>query len=182
MIAVRPKLSKIRVGLIGLGMISKNHLSAYQKIGEIAEIVAVADVRKELVQRTAKEVAAESYYDYRELLQDDKVDAVDIMLPHNLHLQAAVDAAAAGKDIFIEKPLARTAAEATKIVEATDRAGVRLMIGNNLLFHPGVQKARELIEKKYLGKIVLESMVIRVVPLQCWYIQVSKVCRANGGW
>ena len=137
-------------------MVSKSHISGYLKIRDKAEIVAIADLRRSLAESTSKELGVDSFYDdYHALLKNDNVDAVDILVPHNHHLQVARDAAEAGKHIFIEKPLARNSREASEIDDAARKNGVRLMVANNLLFHPAVEKSTQLLEKGYLGKLSL---------------------------
>lgn len=149
-------VQELRVGIIGLGMISDNHIQGYQKVGDKAKIAAVCDVREDLSKEKAKSLGLSRWYtDYREMIKRDDIDAIDILVPHHLHAKIAKDVAASGKHIFLEKPIARYIDESREIIEAAKRGNVRLMVANNLLFHPAVERARRLIDEKYLGKIHL---------------------------
>src|SRR5215213_4259263 len=100
-------LDQVRVGFIGAGRISDLHAIEYRK-NPNAEIVAVADVNTEQAERRARAWGFEGasiYADYRALLDDDRVDAVDILLPHHLHAEAALAAMDAGKHVSLQKPM-----------------------------------------------------------------------------
>lgn len=149
-------LKKIGIGLIGLGMISENHIKGYSKIKERANIVAICDVRKDLAKKRAEELRVKNWYtNYQEMIKREDIDAVDIMVPHHLHAKIAKDVAESGKHIFIEKPIARYVKESREILHAAKKARIKLMVANNLLFHPAVKKATQLIKEGYLGKIHL---------------------------
>jgi predicted dehydrogenase len=87
------------------------------------------------------------------MLAESDVDAVDICLPHYLHKDAIVSAAAAGKHILCEKPLCLTLEEAAAVEKAIKEHNVTLMCAHNQLFIPTIQKARQLIEENVLGQI-----------------------------
>jgi predicted dehydrogenase len=96
---------------------------------------------------------AAAYTDWRDLIADPAVQLVDNGGPNNLHLEASVAAAEAGKHVLCEKPLGRTAAEARAMLDAVTRAGVTHMVGFNYRFVPAVRKARELIHSGALGRL-----------------------------
>ena len=79
------------------------------------------------------------FADYHELLALSEVDLVEILLPHHLHCQATLDAAAAGKHISLQKPMALTVAEADGMVAAAQAAGVIFKVFENFIFYPPVQ-------------------------------------------
>ncbi len=100
--------------MIGTGEHANPHADAY-KLSESTPIVAVADKDSALVERKKILYGAQaSYTKYEDLLRDKRVDAVDICLPVNLHAQAAIAAAEAGKHLLVEKPMALTLREWTK--------------------------------------------------------------------
>ena len=99
------------------------------------------------------ELGARAFTDIRRLLAETDVDAVDICLPHHLHADAIVVAAAAGKHVLCEKPLCLTADEAERVQAAVAAAGVTLMCAHNQLFFPGVAKAKALLEAGAIGKV-----------------------------
>ena len=144
----------IRVGLIGGGSIAQAHLDGYLLAGEAARVTAVADIDPANAARSAKRAGgARVFSDYRELIGSGLVDAVDICLPHHLHKDAIVAAAAAGKHVLCEKPLCLTVPEAEVVSEAVARSGITLMCAHNQLFLPAVAKAREMVEEGALGKV-----------------------------
>ena len=96
---------KIGVGLIGLGEISTAHESGYKSIAGKATIAAVCDIHEEVAFNRAKIYGAIAYTDYMRLLEDPKIQVVDIMLPHHLHYKVANDALNQGKHVIVEKPM-----------------------------------------------------------------------------
>ena len=110
-------MKKLRVGVIGLGFIGGLHARIWAE-SDIAELAAVADVNGEAAARAAAQYGCASYTDYHELLQDPDIDAVDICVPEDFHVAPAVAAAVAKKAILLEKPIAKTAAEAEEIGRA----------------------------------------------------------------
>ncbi len=124
-----PQNRRIRVGLIGCGNIGAGgHLPAYAHIPE-AELAAVCDAVEKLAHAAAEQSGAEPYADYRQLLARDDLEMVDLCLPTYLHAEVAVAASAAGKHILCEKPMAHTLEAADTMIEAVERYGVRLMVG-----------------------------------------------------
>ncbi len=145
-----------RVGIIGFGRIAETcHLPALARLSDLVEIVAVADssdVRRMAAQRLTGLPARKLYADYRNMLTIERLDAVDIALPHFLHEPAAIDSARAGVNIIIEKPLAPTLAEADRIIRAVDRAGVQLAVIHNYIYRAPEAEAMRLIRRDAIGK------------------------------
>lgn len=145
--------SSVRIGLIGAGGIAGAHVAGYLRNPETVTFAAVADPVQEAAERRAGDTGAEIYADYRTMLAEADIDAVDICLPHHLHKDAIVAAARAGKHILCEKPLCLTPEEAAEVDAAVAEAGVTLMCAHNQLFLPAVAKAKELIDSGALGKV-----------------------------
>ena len=147
---------QIRIGIVGVGNIAEKHVPGYLAIPMRARIVAVADVIPAVAEAKAKDWQVPRWFDdLQALLGQEDVDAVDLCLPHDLHVSSVQQAAAAGKHIYIEKPLGRTAQECRKIIESVEKRGIRLMVGHNLLFNPLVQKASELVKGGYIGPVFM---------------------------
>jgi len=143
----------IRIGLIGAGQRGQNHLETYQQIPG-AEIVAIADINEALTQRVAAEFKIPNVYtDYRDLLQRDDIEAVDICLHNNLHRPAAVAAMAAGKHVYCEKPMAGSYADAKIMYDTAQALGRKLAIQLFTLFKPETQAAKLLIDEGHLGEL-----------------------------
>lgn len=121
-------MSKLNVGIIGCGLISKNHLKALKNVA-IAECVAVCDIEPTKAQKAAEEYGISKVYtDYHEMLEDADIHAIHICTPHHLHAKMAIDALNAGKHVLCEKPMALTADDARKMIEAGDKSGKELAI------------------------------------------------------
>ena len=143
----------IRIGLIGAGQRAQQHLENYQDVPG-AEVVAVADINEPLAQRVASRFKIpEVYTDYRELLQRDDLDAVDICLHNNLHRPVTVAAMEAGKDVYCEKPMAGSYADARIMYDTAQALGRRLYIQLFTLFRPETRAAKILIDEGCLGEL-----------------------------
>ncbi len=146
----------VKLGIVGVGNIAERHAQGYLAIPDLARITAVADVLPAVAQAKATAWHAPRWFEGLEaMLAQADIDAVDICLPHDLHVAAVQTAAAARKHIYLEKPMGRTAAECREIMAAVAEAGVRLMVGHNLLFHPIVQKAITLVAAGHVGTVFM---------------------------
>jgi len=144
-------MSTIGVGIIGTGLWGEMHARTYASTDGV-EVVAVTDIVEERAKALAGQHGAEAYTDYRKLLEDDRVQAVAVVTPDFAHAEICLAAAAAGKHILAEKPLAMTVAECEEIVAAADRAGVKLMVDFHARWSPPFVKAREAIQKGQIGE------------------------------
>lgn len=148
---------KMRVAVVGCGWAGTRHARALEQCGaEVRWAVDVDRARAEMLagRRPGVRVSTE----YREALDDPGVDAVDVCLPHSLHAPVAVDAARAGKHVLCEKPIAATLEEADRMIEAADRAGVILMVAENVRFSPLYRKVRDLLADGAIGRPALIQM------------------------
>ena len=144
----------VRVGLIGCGNIgARAHLPACTQIPE-AEVVAVCDIIEERAQAAAGRSGATAYTDYRQLLEREDVDVVIIALPNDLHAEASIAAAEAGKHVLCEKPMALTLGEADAMIEAARKAGVKLMIGHTRHFDHRYTSVKEQLDAGKVGRPV----------------------------
>jgi predicted dehydrogenase len=151
---------RIRVGMIGMGGMGTVHLQAFMKQSEEEkdiQVAAVCDIytkRKQRARDIAKLSEKEVHHDYRDLLVRGDVDAVLIATPDHWHGQMALDALAAGKDVYLEKPMTHTIDEARVIVDAVKRYGRVLQVGNQGLSAPVTHKLKELIEAGEIGPLL----------------------------
>lgn len=160
---------KIRVGIAGAGFIGAVHARAYLHIPDI-EFVGIADPITEKAERLARETNSRVFRDYEELLAAG-VDVLNVCLPPALHLPAALAAAQAGTHVLMEKPIARTLAEADEMIAACRKASVNLMTGFTHHFYPEMIEARRLVQSGAIGKplIVLDNMSITYSFVLPWY-------------
>ncbi len=148
-------MKKLRIGIIGNGGICKGaHIGGYLKDDRV-EIVALCDIIKERAEFVRDNYFnnADVYTDYKELLKDETIDAVDICTPNYLHSIIAVDAFNAGKHVFCEKPDAVDVTEVLKMNQAAEKAGKVLMVMRNNRFVNASQYAKKFIEQGRMGDI-----------------------------
>ncbi len=163
---------QIGIGLLGYSFMGKAHTNAFKKIPYIMyppvavpRLVAICGRSEGSVAEAAKRYGYESYYtDWRKMIESDAVQVFDNGGPNNAHAEPTIAAAQAGKHVFCEKPLARSAAEAKEMLDAVEKAGVKHMVAFNYRFVPAIVQARQLIESGRLGKIYHW----RAVYLQEW--------------
>jgi predicted dehydrogenase len=146
-------MNPLRVAVIGAGYWGPNIIRNLNEAPG-AEPVAVADLSRERLDAVKKRFpAVRVTTDHSELFADRTIDAVCIATPVNTHRALAEEAFAAGKHVFVEKPLAATIADAEAIVRAAERAGKTLMVGHTFVYNPAVVTVRGLIERGELGRI-----------------------------
>jgi predicted dehydrogenase len=175
----------LNVGIIGYGFMGRTHSNAYRKVGNFFD-VPYKPVLKTICGLEEKEAKAfadrwgfESYVtDWRKVIDDKKIDVVDICVPNNYHAEVAIAAAQAGKMIICEKPLARTGAEAEPMVQAVEKAGVANMVSFNYRRVPAVTMAKQLIDSGRLGRI----FHYRANFLQDWTISAKVPQGGMGTW
>lgn len=150
----------MKIGLIGSGYMGRGHALAYRAAASIfdlpiqPELELLADIDAATAERAAASLGfRRSTGDWRELVEDDAIELVDITSPNHLHEEMALAAAAAGKHIYCEKPLAPTAAGARRMVDAAAAAGIRTMTGFNYLKNPITSLAKEIIETGEIGEV-----------------------------
>ena len=145
---------KARLGIFGGGGILGAHAPGYRAIPDLCEVVAVAEpnaARHDRVRQLVGDVKI--VRDYQELLATVPVDAVDILLPHDLHLPATLAAAAARKPVLIEKVMARNIHECDQMIAACDRAGVSLTVCHDRRYDGAWMALKEVVDSGALGEI-----------------------------
>ena len=142
----------MRVGLVGLGYWGPNLARNFDELGTL---VALCDLDAELRARfAARYPNAGVYADYGEMLASGELDAVVIATPVPTHFTLSKQALEAGKHVFVEKPPAMRAAEMEELVALAAERNLVLLPGHLLLYHPGVQKVKQLIDAGDLGEIL----------------------------
>ncbi len=145
-------MEKTRVAVIGLGSVAQMvHLPNLMKINS-AEISSVAEINKGRLNIVADKFNVKKRFkNHTELLKDDETDAVIISTPTHLHKQIAIDCLNAGKDVLVEKPLARNSIEGLEVVECAKKNKRKLMVGMNLRYRPDSMLIRSLIDAGEIG-------------------------------
>jgi predicted dehydrogenase len=151
----------IRIGLIGTGLMGRIHTNGYKRLMDFFPEYEYAPVLQACCSRNperAQAFADQWGYksietDWRTIIARDDIDAVDICTPNDKHAEIAIAAAAAGKMILCEKPLARTVEEAEQMLKAVEAAGVKNTVWYNYRRVPAVTLAKKIVDSGKLGKI-----------------------------
>ena len=155
-------MRQLRVGMIGGGFMGKAHALAYAAMPMFFWPAPAIPMRRMIADATA-ELAEEARArfgfekaarDWREVVESDEIDAIDIVTPNDSHAEIAIAAARAGKHVMCEKPLARTGAEAKAMRDAVREAGVINMVAFNYRHTPAVALAKKLIADGRIGTIL----------------------------
>ncbi|NQW16880.1 MAG: Gfo/Idh/MocA family oxidoreductase [Chloroflexi bacterium] len=147
---------KLRVALIGAAgkVAAPCHLHAWQLVDR-GELVAVCDVDQRSVDQIGDTWGIKKRYtSYEALLEDPEIDAVDIVTPPFVHANMTLAAAAAGKHIYVEKPMARSTGEARSMIDSASASGVTLMVGESYVFQGSHVMARKLIDAGEIGDVL----------------------------
>ncbi len=168
-------METLGVGLIGAGRIGRLHAENLVRHIQGAELLWVADVVEGAAAKLSRELGIpKATADYREVLSDPEVDAVLICTSTDTHAEIIRAAAAAGKHIFCEKPLALDLAEIDSVLAAVKEAGVILQVGFHRRFDPNFRRLKELIVEGAIGRPwLLKITSYDPAPPPIAYIRVS---------
>ncbi|TFG62656.1 MAG: oxidoreductase [Spirochaetales bacterium] len=170
------KGSRIGICVIGSGRAGMIHARNFASGISFAGIVAVADPVEEAAKKAAEELEIDTYYlDYRRALEDKRVDAVVVVTPTVFHREIVLAAAAAGKHVLWEKPMAMNAEECRDMIEACAKHKVKLQIGFMRRFDKSFRTAKERIDRGDIGRVVLVKSLTHgpSVP-QPWMYDIRK--------
>ncbi|MGH2459587.1 MAG: Gfo/Idh/MocA family protein [Chloroflexota bacterium] len=172
-------VEQVGVGIIGAGFIASLHAEALARVPE-ARIVAVASPTVGHAEGfAARHGIPHAYTDYRALLERSDIHLVTLALPNDLHCPATLDAAAAGKHVVCEKPLATSLAECDRMIAACRAANVKLMYAEELCFAPKYVRAKQLADEGALGRVYqVKQSECHDGPHRDWFWNVE---RSGGG-
>jgi predicted dehydrogenase len=175
----------LNIGMIGYGFMGRAHSNAYSNVNHFFDLQYRPVLRAICARDEAKAKAFAATWgyqsvetDWRKLIARTDIDAIDICTPNNMHREIALAAAAAGKVILCEKPLAMNRQEGAEMVAAVEKAGVANMVWYNYRRIPAVTLAKNLIDAGRLGKI----FHYRAVFLQDWTISTDLPQGGAGLW
>jgi inositol 2-dehydrogenase len=149
-------MRKLGIGVLGVGEMGKRHAENFRRLVPEARLIAIADVSAQRAKQVAEELEIENAYSsLEEMVQRKDIDAVVIATPDKFHAQSIRTAAAAGKDILCEKPLATNLEDAHAALQEVSRAGVRLQVGFMRHYDPAYAAAMKRIEAGEIGTPVI---------------------------
>lgn len=156
------------LALVGCGRISKNHFDAVARTDGL-RLSAVCDVVEERARAAGEAHGVPWFTSLDEMLRDASCDIVSLCTPSGLHAPQGVQAAAAGKHVLSEKPMATTLAAADALVDACDAAGVRLFVVKQNRLNPPIQLVRRAVDKGRFGRIYMANVTVRWQRPQEYY-------------
>jgi len=148
----------LRVGVVGLGVMGKNHARVLSELPGVT-LVGVADPDEAQVEFVTSRLGCAGFASL-EALMDAGIDALTVAAPTQLHTAISLAAIARGIHVLVEKPIAHTVEEGRRIIDAAEKAGVTLMVGHVERFNPAVQSIRQAIA----GDDILSIQITRVGP------------------
>ena len=177
-------MKKLKIGVIGCGGIANGkHMPALSKIDDV-EMVAFCDIILERAKKAAKEYGtadAAVYADYKELLKDKEIDVVHVCTPNRSHSFITVDALEAGKHVMCEKPMAKTYAEAKKMLDASERTGKKLTIGYQSRWRGDAQYLKQCCLNGELGDIYYgRAIALRRRAVPTWGVFLNEEEQGGG--
>lgn len=165
-------MDKLKVGIIGCGVIFDLNILGYLN-NEDVEITCLCDRRqknlKEKIQKFKLSPKISVYQDYKEMLDTESLDILEILVPHHLHHEVTLYAAQKSlKGISVQKPMANSVKDCEEMINACKENDVKLKIFENFTFYPPIMKAKQLIEEGIIGEV--NSIHIKTIEA------------AKGGW
>ncbi len=146
-------MAELGFALIGCGGMGRSEARVLRDVPR-ARLAAVCDVSQGAAIEFGAEMGVSAHTDHREALAREDVGAVMVVTPNGLHTEIVLDAVAAGKHVFCEKPFAFTVAECDRMIAAAEQAGVRLMVGHVLRLLPLFQRVIDVFDSGVLGRPV----------------------------
>lgn len=157
----------LKIGLIGTGGIGSVHAQCWKLLRDQVELVAVADVNTAMAQKAAEGCGARVYADAMEMLNNEKLDAVDICLPTFLHADYVIRAMDYVKNIIVEKPICLYEEEAQRLLDAQEKSGALVQVGHVVRFMDDYKYLKELVDAGTYGKVVAATFS-RISPRPMW--------------
>jgi predicted dehydrogenase len=169
----------VNVAILGAGFMGSAHAANYRALEGRVRVKTVASQTLERAAQVAESVRAEATTDLDAAIRDPEVDAVDICLPTLLHREMAERAFAAGKDVFLEKPIALTPEDADAIIRAANESGRLFMVGLVLRFWPEYVELQRLVAARELGHPLVAS-AHRLSPPADWNDWMKDEAQSGG--
>jgi len=152
----------VNIAVIGTGRIGSMHSRNLARLIPEANLVALCDIRLDVAQAVAEELGIERVVmDYHDLLQDPEIEAVLIATNTDTHAAIVQDVAAAGKQIFCEKPLALDLHDIDETIAAVKKAGIKMQVGFNRRFDKSFLRVKEIVDSGEIGRPCILHIISR---------------------
>ena len=158
-------MKKVRVGIIGIGEIgTTKHLTQLSRHKDEVEIAALCDLIPERCEKAKKDfdLDAKVYTDYKEICADESLDVIHVCTPNPLHCEMTILALNNGKDVYCEKPLACTWADAQKMLEVQKKTGKKLASGTQWRYNTATVEMKRMFEAGEFGMYTISVLLSSV--------------------
>ncbi len=151
---------RLRIGVIGCGGMATGHMQSLVRMRDSAncEIAAVCDIYDKRRDKAVELTGGKPVEDYRQVLDNKDIDYVLIATPEHWHYQMTMDAAAAGKHIYCEKPMTHTVEQSKKVVAQIKKTGVKMQVGVQGMSDDSYETANEYVRKGAIGDVVVAQI------------------------
>ena len=160
-------MEKVRIGIIGCGRISKNHVNGIAKNSDTAALVSTCDLIEEKASRRAKDYESmvdskvTVYTDYRKMLDEEILDLVVVATESGHHARISIDVLKSGRHVIVEKPMALSIDDANEMIAEAKRAKKILIVSHQNRFNKAIQTTRAALEDGRFGRLFNGAAVIR---------------------
>jgi len=156
-------ISRPGVAIVGLGLIARTHATAYWALADAGKVnlAAVCDIDAEKAQAFAAQFGGKPVTSLDDVITDHAVDVIDLILPHHVHLAAALAVINADKHLIMEKPVADNVADSETIVRAAQAAGIHFQVAENTRYAVAYQAVEKLIREGAIGEVVHARTYLR---------------------
>ncbi len=150
------KNGKFGCAVWGCGWVASGHINAYLK-NPYCQVVALGSRRLESIQAKQAEFGVETraYTDFQQLLDDDEIDIISLCTPNNQHAEETIRALAAGKHVFVDKPIAILEEDIPRLIATTEAAKTHTQVGFVQRFNPRVLLQKKLVQEGELGRVFM---------------------------
>lgn len=184
-------MKRFKLGIIGCGFTAhgagsgnQNHLPSLVKMQDDVELAAFCDLIEERARESVQEFGSNDtkvYTDYREMLNDDSLDIVHVCVPNKSHAEVTIAALESGKHVCCEKPMAKTHAEAVKMLEVSKNTGKKLTIHYQYRFRPDSLYLKEICKRGELGDIYFaKAHALRRRAVPTWGVFLNEEEQGGG--
>ncbi|MBC7782754.1 MAG: Gfo/Idh/MocA family oxidoreductase [Burkholderiales bacterium] len=172
---------KFRLAMIGCGGIAQTHMGAIKTFDDVEVVAAVDIVPARLKIMQEKWGVSEVYTDWKEMLKKVKPDGVSICTPNGVHAEPAIDAAAAGCHVIVEKPMAMNPAECQKMIDTAKKNNVKLAIGFQYRYHANTQYLKRAVDAGQFGDVMFtRCSALRRRGIPNWGVFGQKKLQGGG--
>lgn len=148
-------MTEVRLAVVGAGVVGKKHIETIRSTAS-AELIAIVDPFPG-TEGIAVEAGVPRYVEVGSMLRDNKPDGVIVATPTEHHLAPCLAALDSGAHVLVEKPIAATLSEAEAIVAKSEQTGRHVLVGHHRRYYPQVHRAREIVRRGHLGRLVAVS-------------------------